>query len=205
MILIGVVGGIASGKSLVSKRLVALGADLLDADRVGHDVLRESSVEQAIRDRWGDGVFDQNGEVDRRAVAEIVFADPQAMAFLEELTHPRIEGRMREWIARAVREGRFGKLVLDAPLMFEAGWGQMCDIIVFVDSPRELRLQRACRRGWAEADFQSREAAQQTLETKRKRADVILDNSSTLEHLYSQVDRFWQSLEHRRPRDRAFT
>ncbi len=205
MILIGVVGGVASGKSLVAKRLVALGADLLDADRVGHDVLRESPVKQAIRDRWGDGVFDPNGEVDRGAVAEIVFADPPEMVFLEGLTHPHIGDRIREWIARSGRQRRFDRLVLDAPVMFEAGWDQVCDVIVFVDSPRELRLQRACRRGWAKANFEAREAAQQALEMKRKQADVVFDNSSTLEHLYSQVDRFWQSLEQRRPRDRVST
>ncbi len=198
MLLIGVAGGIASGKSLVARRLAALGADLLDADRVGHDVLREIPVKQAIRRRWGDGVFDQNGEVVRRAVAEIVFADspsgPEEMDFLEKLTHPRIGGRIEEWIARSDRDGRFEKLVLDAPVMFEAGWDQVCDIIVFVDSPRELRLRRARQRGWAEADFAAREAAQHRLETKRERADVIFDNSSTLEHLYAQVDRFWQTL-----------
>jgi dephospho-CoA kinase len=78
--------------------------------------------------------------------------------------------------------------------MFEAGWDRECDIIVFVDSPRELRLQRARQRGWTEANFAAREAAQQTLESKRERADVVLDNSSTLEYLQAQVDKFWQSL-----------
>ncbi len=198
MILIGIVGGIASGKSLVSSRLASLGAEVLDADRVGHEVLRELAVKEAIRGRWGDGVFDCQGEIDRSEVARIVFAanpdGPRELTFLEELTHPRIGQRLREQIAKWSRDGRTAAAVLDAPVMFKSGWDKECDTIVFVDAPRAVRFARARQRGWTEADFESREGAQQTLEAKRLRADVVIDNSSTSEHVYTQVDRFWLSL-----------
>jgi dephospho-CoA kinase len=198
MTLIGVLGGIASGKSLVSRRLADLGAQLLDADRIGHEVLREPAVKQALRDRWGPGIFSSDGEIDRRSVAEIVFGappdGPRELRFLEVLVHPRIGERIRKRLEDSRRTGQVRTWVLDAPLMLEAGWDRMCDVVVFVDAPRELRLQRACRRGWSEADFAARESAQQTLDAKRQRADVIFDNSSTVDHLYGQIDRFWQAI-----------
>ena len=171
---------------------------MLDADRVGHEVLRESAVKEAVRRRWGDGVFDCRGEIDRAKVSKIVFAaDPDGqreLTFLEELTHPRIGQHLRQQIAQWARDGRTAAAVLDAPVMLKSGWDKECDIIVFVDAPRDVRLARARQRGWTEADFESREGAQQTLEAKRLRADVVIDNSSTLEDVYSQIDRLWLSL-----------
>ena len=197
MILIGILGGVASGKSEVSSRLRSLGAAVLDADRVGHAVLREAEVKRAVQRRWGEAVLDAAGEIDRRKVAEIVFAAaPESKAeltFLEELTHPRIGQRLQEQLAELHREG-VRAAVLDAPVMLKAGWDRMCQRIIFVDAPRDVRLARARQRGWTEADFAAREAAQEPLETKRSRADVTIDNSLTRQHLFAQVDRFWQSL-----------
>ncbi|MCU0980713.1 MAG: dephospho-CoA kinase [Pirellulaceae bacterium] len=198
MILIGILGGVASGKSEVSCRLRSLGAAVLDADRVGHAVLREAEVRQAVQRRWGEAVLDAAGEIDRRKVAEIVFAvAPESRAeltFLEQLTHPLIGQRLQEQLAELHREG-VRAAVLDAPVMLKAGWDRLCQRIVFVDAPRDVRLARARQRGWTEADFAAREAAQEPLETKRSRADVTLDNSLTRQHLFAQVDRFWRSLD----------
>jgi dephospho-CoA kinase len=197
MILIGILGGVASGKSEVSTRLRSLGAAVLDADRVGHAVLREAEVRQAVEHRWGETVLDAAGEIDRCKVAEIVFAaaleSKAELTFLEELTHPRIGQRLQEQLAELHREG-VRAAVLDAPVMLKAGWDRMCQRIIFVDAPRDVRLARARQRGWTEADFSAREAAQEPLETKRSRADVTIDNSLTRQHLFAQVDRFWQSL-----------
>ncbi len=197
MILIGILGGVASGKSEVSGRLRAWGAAVLDADRVGHAVLREAEVKQAVRRRWGEAVFDAAGEIDRRTVAEIVFAAaPESrveLAFLEQLTHPRIGRRLQEQLAELQRQG-VSAAVLDAPVMLKAGWDALCQRIVFVDAPRDARLARARQRGWTEAEFAAREAAQEPVETKRRRADVTFDNSLTRQHLFAQVDRFWHSL-----------
>ncbi len=197
MILIGILGGVASGKSAVSMRLQTLGAVVLDADKAGHEVLREADVKEELRGRWGDRVFDAAGEIDRRKVAEIVFAattQGQAeLTFLEHLTHPRIGERLRAQLAD-LKRGGVRAAVLDAPVMLKAGWDRMCDWILFVDTPRPIRLARARQRGWTTADFAAREAAQESLETKRRRADATLDNSSSWEHLYTQVDRFWRDV-----------
>ena len=197
MIVIGVAGGIGSGKSLVSQALGSLGAVVLDADRMGHEVLREPEVKDAIRRRWGECVFDPQGEVDRRAVARRVFAQPggpRELAYLERLTHPRIAERLRQSLGRLAGEGSHAVVVLDAALLIEAGWDALCDKILFVDAPRALRLARAQGRGWTKADFEAREAAQASLDQKQARADIVIDNSRTPEDTIKQVEAVWGCL-----------
>jgi dephospho-CoA kinase len=195
--IIGLVGGIASGKSVLAAELARLGAAVLDADRAGHEVLDLPDVVTAIRQRWGEKVFDDNGRVDRRAVGRIVFeptaAARQELEFLEQLTHPRIGELLMRQVAE-FRENGARALVLDAPVMEKSGWHGLCDRIVFVDTPREIRLARASQRGWSEEEFAAREGAQESLEQKRSRADVIIDNSGTLSDTRAQVERWFQSL-----------
>ncbi len=197
MKVIGIAGGVASGKSLVAKQLAELGAWVLDADQVGHAVLKEPEVIQAIRDRWGATVLDSQGRVIRREVAKIVFHGPQAateLAFLEALTHPRIGERLAEIMEQHRRQQQTPALVLDAALMFKGGWDRLCDVIVFVDTPRARRLQWARQRGWNERDFDAREASQTPVNAKRTKADVVIDNSGTLEQTRNQVHEFWKTL-----------
>jgi dephospho-CoA kinase len=198
MIVIGIVGGIASGKSLVSRRLRELGAEVLDADRAGHQVLREPEVERAIRDRWGDGVFGSDGHVDRARLAPMVFGglpnNREELDYLEQLTHPRIGRKLQETMARIARVDAPAVLVLDAALLIEAGWDRLCDKILFVEACRRVRVERAKRRGWTEAEFEAREAAQVSVDRKRVRADMVIDNSSTPEYTYEQLETVWRRL-----------
>jgi dephospho-CoA kinase len=193
---IGIVGGIGSGKSEVARRLQQAGAAVVDADQVGHEVLAEADVKQALRNRWGESVFKKNGEVSRSAVAAQVFGlSPQHgenRKFLESISHPRIERRLREQIGQWQRAGRVPAVALDAALLFETGWHALCDWILFVDAPAELRRQRALARGWSPEQFATRQAAQGALEGKRERADHVLDNSGDRDHLFAQIDRWWR-------------
>jgi dephospho-CoA kinase len=118
---------------------------------------------------------------------------PGELAYLEQLTHPHIGRCLRERIVELSRAG-VRATVLDAAVMLKAGWDDACDRILFVDAPRDLRVARARQRGWSEAEFAAREAAQESLDDKRSRADVVVDNSSTLENTCAQVERFWRSL-----------
>ena len=197
MLVIGIAGGIASGKTIVAKQLESLGAVVLDADRIAHKVLEESEVRRQIRDRWGDAVFDADGCVDRAAIARIVFAPssdgPPELETLENITHPRIrtllEGKMIELAA-----GNTAVAVLDAPVMFKSGWDDFCDRIIYVEASLEARLSRALERGWTEEEFTRREAAQQSLDVKRDRADIVLDGSGSTEALEAQVNQFWHTI-----------
>lgn len=199
MVVIGITGGIASGKSLVAEQLGQWGALVLDADRIGHEVLGEAAVRDALVARWGAGILDWAGEVHRAAVAERVFAPPPRgpaeLAFLESLTHPRITARMEDQLQQARQEGRYPVVVLDAPVLFKAGWEAYCDLILFVDADDGLRLARARLRGWNERQWRAREAAQPDLQVQRTRADVVLDNSGSPAELLAQAAQFWRSLQ----------
>lgn len=196
MRVIGIVGGVASGKSRVAEQLRGLGAVVLDADRAGHEVLHEEEVRRALRERWGEEIFNDRGEIHRAAVARIVFAapprGPRERTFLEQITHPRIGARLREQAAEAERRGA-PAVVLDAALLLEAGWHSLCDHILFVSAPRDLRWRRARQRGWSEAEFRAREAAQLPVEEKRRRAEHVIDNSGSEAETDRQVRRWWRS------------
>jgi dephospho-CoA kinase len=195
MKIIGLVGGVASGKSLVAKMLVELGAGLLDADRTGHAVLAEDpAVQRELHKRWGDAVFAADGSVDRSAIAARVFATGGSAEldrrFLEELLHKRIRRRLLQKKDQFAAEGR-SAVVLDAPVLLEAGWGPMCDILLMVEVPREIRLERARQRGWTEAEFNRREAAQWTVDEKRREAHFMIANDGSEDELRQAVQEFW--------------
>ncbi len=197
MRLIGILGGVASGKTLVARQLADLGAGILDADRAGHEVLRLPHVEAAVRHRWGDDVFGPDGRVDRSRLARLVFAKPphgpENRKHLERLTHPEI-ARLLSRQGEALEAARTAAAVLDAPLLLETGWDKLCEKLLFVHASRRTRLARALARGWSEEDFTAREEAQESLDSKRERADLVIDNSGSPEQSQAQVKHFWHSL-----------
>jgi len=198
---IGLVGGVASGKSLVAKLFAELGAGLLDADRAGHEVLaHDGEVRQAVVDRWGPSVLAADGSIDRAAVAACVFAADDESAsdraaterkFLESLLHPRIGALLTQKVAEFAAEG-CPVVILDAPLLLEAGWGPLCDLIVMVDADQSLRLARAQERGWSAAEFARREAAQWPVAKKRSAAHATLANNGDVAALRTAVHELWR-------------
>jgi dephospho-CoA kinase len=195
MKIIGLLGGIASGKSVVAEQFCKLGAGLLDGDRAGHEVLLLPEVEQLVRERWGDPVFGPDGHVDRKALGRIVFEPSdrgrRELECLERITHPRIGDRLRQQAADLAAAGR-SVAVLDAPVMLKAGWDTFCDHIVFVEAPEEVRRNRAAARGWRQEDIAAREAVQEPLAVKRHHADYVIDNSGSRERTLSQIERLWR-------------
>lgn len=199
MKIIGILGGVASGKSIVAEHFRHLGAQVLDADQIGHEVLEEPEVIQAARQRWGEAVVDEDGQIKRSEVAKIVFAPPPSgpreLAYLEQVTHPRIGDRLKQRFQQVRQHGDAEIVVLDAAVMLKSGWDRFCDHIVFIEVPRNLRLQRALERGWSYADFAARESAQESLERKRAAADYVIDNSGSIDSTRQQVESLWQSLD----------
>lgn len=197
MLTIGVVGGIASGKTQVAKFFEEFGCRRLDADVMGHAVLTEPEVKAKLRARWGTTFFASDGEVDRQAVARLVFGDSaesvSELRFLESVTHPRIKARLFEMMDQA-RKQKVAGVVLDAALLMKAGWDELCDHIVFVDVPREQRLNRALSRGWTESQFDARENSQIDISLKRKRATSTIDNSGPLMETFQEVQKLWITL-----------
>ena len=197
-IVVGLSGGIGSGKSFVAGLLQDLGAQVFDADRAGHDVLCEGEVKELLRQRWGNQIFDTNGEVDRQAVAGIVFGGDDNAAtelrFLQSISHPRIQHTLEKFIETFRVAGNSASIVVDAALLFEAEWDQCCDKVIFVDCLESVRWQRCRDRGWSDEEIVQRQAAQLEIQAKRRRSDLILDNSGTRENTTKQLQSMWPVL-----------
>jgi dephospho-CoA kinase len=190
---VGIIGGIGSGKTHVARLFVQRGGHLIQADLLGHEALRQPPIKEAVVRRWGQDLIGPEGEIDRSRLAAVVFADAQERRHLETLVFPWIERRIREEIARAEEDPRVRFVVLDAAILLETGWGRWCNLIVFVDAPREVRLARlAASRGWTEKEVEAREQAQLPLEVKRAQAHEIIQNhgeAGSESNLAAQVDR----------------
>lgn len=192
--IVGVVGAIGGGKSAVARRLAQWGGKVLDADKVGHEVLAYPEVIERLRSLFGPGVLDRKGAIDRGALAKVVFSDAARRRVLEGVVHPIMLELFRERLAQALAESETRMVVLDAAVLIEAGWDAVCDRILFVDAPRAIRLQRVRERGWSEEELARREAAQLPLDEKRARADVVLENDGGWAELDAAVDRFAREL-----------
>lgn len=186
---IGLVGAIGAGKSTAARAFAARGGFVIDADALGHEALRQPHIVETLVSRWGERVRGADGTLDRRAIARIVFADQNERNALEAVVFPFITGRARELIFCAQSDPAVAFVVLDAAVLLEAGWGELVDRLVYVDAPRELRLERLkARSGWSDADLTAREAAQWPAERKKARADALIENSRTSEDLQRQAD-----------------
>jgi len=185
---IGVVGGIGSGKSTAAREFSALGSALIDADRIGHELLRRPDVRDEVRRRWGDRVFGPDGEVSRPALAEVVFDKPDELSALNAIVHPKLRREMETRIAAAQADPAVAGVVLDAAVLFEAGWDDLCTDLVFVSSPGQARLERVSReRGWDERQWSARENSQISLDTKASRCEYTIDNRFSASFLREQV------------------
>ncbi len=197
---LGLIGAIGGGKSRAAAILAGRGALVIDADRVGHSVLRRRSVRERLVARFGDAILDRSAAagspaIDRRALGTIVFADPEALAALESIVHPLMRRSFERMIARAERRGRVPAIVLDAAILLEAGWHDLCDQIVFVDAPRDQRLARlAAQRGWSADRLAARERVQWPAEVKRRRADAVVVNDASLERLEAALEALWSTM-----------
>jgi dephospho-CoA kinase len=186
---LGLIGGIGSGKSAVAAVLTRRGAQVIVADRLGHQALLRPEVKQQLLERWGPDVCDEQGNIDRRRVAEIVFADPTERQALENVVFPYIESGMDALIAEAQQDPQVRWIVLDAAILLETGWARRCDWIVFVHAPRRQRLERLIgTRGWSEKEVRQRSQAQLPLTEKVSQAHFVVDNSGPIAELSRQVD-----------------
>jgi dephospho-CoA kinase len=154
-----------------------MGGHVINADQFGHEALRQPEIRKQVVARWSDAVLNDKGEVDRRQLGRIVFADAAERRELEGLVFPWIERRIREEIARADADPSVKFGVLDAAILIETGWGRWCDLLAFIDVPRPVRLARLMEtRGWSEKEVEAREQAQLPVAEKAARADVVIQN-----------------------------
>jgi dephospho-CoA kinase len=199
MRIIGLTGGIGSGKSTVSEMLRELGAMVVDADEGARVVVQPGQPALAdIRERFGDGVFAADGSLDREKLADVVFNDEQAREDLNAITHPRVRAWMAEQM-QAASEAGAPAVVLDIPLLFESGLTAGLDEIVVVWAPVEKQFRRAVARGLRGDDARARIKAQMPIDEKRSQATVVIDNSGSKEQTRRQVEEFWKGSGSRPP------
>lgn len=194
MRLIGLTGGIGSGKSSVSGALARRGALVVDADAIVHELQRPGTVVfDEMVERFGPGIVAADGTLDRPAVAAIVFADPEALSDLGGIVHPRVHEEIERRVAEAA--GTDQVVVLDIPLLDRNGWPGLEGTIV-VDLDPEVAVERlVAHRGMPEADARARIANQADRQDRLALADFVIDNSGTLEDLEGEVDRAWTWIE----------
>ncbi|MFB3892993.1 MAG: dephospho-CoA kinase [Phycisphaerae bacterium] len=195
--MIGLVGGIGAGKSTAAAEFVKLGCRLVDGDVIGHELLAAPEVRRLLRRRWGAGIFNPKGQVDRKALAAVVFGRPRELAALNRIMWPRIRRRMERIIARVRREPAVPAVVMDAAIMIDAGWDELCTHLVFVKAPGRQRAARTQEnRGWDRRTWRGRENSQISLDRKQRRCYFTLDNSSSVSYLAEQVRGLFNRIVH---------
>jgi len=193
--IIGILGGIASGKSSVAAAFAKLGCAVIDADDIAHDLLNDSHVKSQVINEFGTAVLDSTDRVNRSKLGDIVFADESKLTMLNEILHPLITQRAEQLIGQYEKIENIKAIVLDAPLLVEVGWDKKCDKLVFVACGLEKRLKRAQKKGISnENQLKMREKFQISLDSKASLVDNTIDNNSSLSALAEQVAKIFSSI-----------
>jgi dephospho-CoA kinase len=187
---VGIVGGVSAGKSSVIRKVSGLQLFVIDADRIGHELLLTKDIRTKLRDAFGEAILNAAGQVERKRLAEKVFGESDEQTNnrnrLNLILHPAIRSEIHRSIKQAPQD--VDAIILDAALLQEAGWADECDAVVFIDTPDELRQQRAAvGRGWSAEELQRREASQWSLPKKRQTAQYVVDNSGSAEAAAEQM------------------
>ncbi len=192
--IIGILGGIGSGKSTVAAEFAKLGCKVIDADKIAHELLLyKTAVKEKVVGLFGRAILDSAGKIDREKLAELVFADADKLSSLNRIIHPLVLQRTEELIEKyqaevgAVCEPPVQAIVLDMPLLVEVGWDKRCDKLIFVDCEQKLRLDRAKKLGFDKNQVKIRENFQISLDNKVNLADNTIENNSDFSVLAKQV------------------
>ncbi|MGD8787209.1 MAG: dephospho-CoA kinase [Phycisphaerales bacterium] len=184
---IGILGGIASGKSTVAAEFAKLGCKVINADKLAHELLREPAVKEKIIGLFGLGVLNSAGEIDHKKLAEVVFTDAEKLSLLNDIIHPLVLQKAEKLIEEYGHQNQVKAIVLDMPLLVEVGWDKRCDKLIFINCEKKLRLKRAKKLDFDENQVKIRENFQISLDNKARVADNTIDNNSDFSVLTRQV------------------
>ena len=187
MKVIGLTGGIGSGKTTLAGFLKELGVAVIDADKLGHRALQENQVRREVVAAFGQGVLDSDGQVDRPKLARLVFGYPQQLARLNRITHPRIARMLTDRLDEHRRQGA-GAVILEAPLLVETGWVDTVDEVWVTVAPRTVVLNRLQHMGFTRREALARLGAQMKPEERLKKADVVINTDTSLEELKARAN-----------------
>lgn len=186
--IIGILGGIGSGKSTVAAKFAKLGCKVIVADKIGHELLLKKAVREKIVDLFGHTILNSAGKIDHEKLAEVVFTNAEKLSTLNKILHPLVLERTEELIKEYKHQSRVKAIVLDMPLLIEVDWAKRCDKLIFVDCKRKLRMDRAQKKhDFNENQIKIRENFQISLDNKACHADNVIDNNSDFQALVRQV------------------
>lgn len=192
---IGLLGGIASGKSTVAAQFASLGAAVIDADRIAKDLLHDPDVKQQIHNAFGDRVFDSAGDINKQKLSEAVFDAPSSVKTINSIIHPRVMEKTEMLIEQYQADDGIVAVVLDIPLLMEVGWEKRCDKLVFVNCDEPIRLKRASKRQFFNENLlKKREKFQISLDNKKKISHYIINNNEDLSELTKQISEIFPAL-----------
>lgn len=187
--IVGLAGGIGSGKSEVARLLAGLGAAIISSDELNRQELENKEVKDTLVHWWGPAILRKDGTIDRQAVSRIVFSNEAERSRLEALTHPRIAQHRLRLLEQFQSDPAIRMIVIDSPLLYETELDRLCDSVIFVDSDVETRVERVrVTRGWSREELERREKFQRPLDFKRARADHVCINNSDLGTLRQTVE-----------------
>lgn len=184
--IIGIIGGIASGKSRVASAFADNGCSLIDADKIAHKLLEDDSIKQQIHEIFGESVF-CDGNIDNGKLAELVFDSQESLEKINNLIHPKVLSEIDKLLDIYNRDSGVRAIVLDVPLLLEVGWQNKCDCLVFIECDGEIRVQRSLKKGISGEMLKKREKFQFSLDKKLNLAHYIVHNNSDWEKTISQV------------------
>ncbi len=184
---IGILGGIASGKSTVAAEFAKLGCKVIDADKIVHSLLERKSVREEISASFGRAVFDATGEINHKKLARTVFTDADKLSILNGIIHPLVLERAERLMEQFIHQDQVKAIVLDMPLLVEVGWAEKCNKLIFVACREDLRADRAEKMGFDKNQLKIRENFQISLDNKVDLADNTVENNSDLSALVRQI------------------
>ena len=198
MLIIGLTGGIASGKSTVSRLFEDAGAPVICLDQLAHEVVAPgASAIDDIRKAFGDEVIDEDGGLDRKAMASVVFNDDAKRKRLESIIHPRVKEEKDRRVRELEKQGEL-MVIVDVPLLYEVQWDKSCDLVVVVYASRDVQEQRLIERdGMSEHEAKLRLNAQMSIEEKKNRADFVIDNTGSIQETHDRFDELMDQLKKR--------
>jgi len=186
--IIGILGGLGSGKSTVAAEFAKLGCAVIDADKIAHELLDKPAVKEKVVASFGQGILDSAGKISRKKLADVVFSDGNKLSLLNSIVHPPVLACVEQLIQQYNQQNQVKAIVLDMPLLAEIGWDKRCDKLIFVNCKRQLRVNRAKKIGiFDKNQLKIRENFQISLDNKASITDNTIDNNSDFSALARQV------------------
>ncbi len=193
LVILGIMGGICAGKSTVAKMFEELGVIRMDADQIANQCLQESSVQTQILDLFGNSII-ENGQIQRKKIARIVFSQPESLKKLEKIIHPIVCQNIQENLYKLGKNNK-NFAILDVPLLWESGWYKICDYLIFVDATSEIRQFRAAsQRNWSKNEISNREKFQADILQKKSACQYVVPNHGNIDETRAAVQSIWKNI-----------